>query len=241
MESVQVVSYLQLYDAKIPGNVQSFLSFFDEITSFEVLPAEQWTDELMYDPENVPKSINFQQAGHDSALLVHNLGSLFYIMVAYVGLYAFYFLVVWPLTRLCPKIEKVTDKLKYFLLWNGAMRLFTESYMQITMFTFLNLKEYEWDSDFTIVVLSDVLAIVSLVMVTLLPIALLIFFACNISKWSNEGFARRHGAFLDGADLDLEFNQWIVLLIPLSYFLRRLLMSLTLVFWIDFIWGQLFI
>ena len=203
MESVQVVSYLQLYDAKIPGNVQSFLSFFDEITSFEVLPAEQWTDELMYDPENVPKSINFQQAGHDSALLVHNLGSLFYIMVAYVGLYAFYFLVVWPLTRLCPKIEKVTDKLKYFLLWNGATRFFIESYIQIALFSILNLKEFDWDSDFTRIALSDVLAIVLVAVIVLLPIALLVFFACNISRWNDEGFARRNGAFLDGADLNL--------------------------------------
>lgn len=77
-------------------------------------------------------------------------------------------------------------------------------------------------------------------MIILLPIALLIYFACNISRWNDEGFARRNGAFLDGVDLDLEFNQWIVLLVPLSYFLRRLIMSLTLVFWMDFFWGQIF-
>ena len=54
IEGIQIVSYLPLYDAKIPGNVQSFLNFFDEMTSFEVLPAEEWTDELLYSPESVP-------------------------------------------------------------------------------------------------------------------------------------------------------------------------------------------
>ena len=129
VEGVQVVNYLQLYDAKTPGNVQTFLNYFDEITSFEVFPAEKWTDGMLYNPESVPVSINFQQAGHDSALLVHNLGSLFYVLIGMVCLYAFYFLVVWPLTRLCPKIKKATDKLKHFLLWQGVTRLFVESYI----------------------------------------------------------------------------------------------------------------
>ena len=54
IEGIQIVSYLPLYDAKIPGNVQAFLNFFDELTSFEVFPAEEWTDELLYNPESVP-------------------------------------------------------------------------------------------------------------------------------------------------------------------------------------------
>ena len=119
------------------------------------------------------------------------------------------------------------------------MRFFIESYMQITLLTLLNLKEYEWDTLVTITALSNVLAIISLVVVILLPVALTIFFACNMAKWRDEQFTRRNGAFLEGADLEREDSQWIVLLIPLTYFLRRLLMSLTLVFWIDFIWGQI--
>ena len=241
VESVQVVAYLQLFAAKIPGNVQTFLSFFMEITEFEVLPAEKWTEQMMYDPESVAPSINFQQAGHDSALLVPNLGSLFYIMLGYVGLYVFYFFVVWPLTKLCPKVKKVTDKLKNFLLWNGSIRFFIESYIQITLFTVLNLKAFEWDADWTLISLSHVLAIVSMAVVTLLPIALIIYYACNINKWWDEKFCESKGAFLEGTDLDRMFDQWIVLLVPLSYFLRRLFMSFTLVFWIDFLWGQLFI
>lgn len=71
--------------------------------------------------------------------MVNNLGSLFYIMIAYVGLYALYFLVLWPLTIVFPKIEKFTDKIKYFLFWNGAIRFFIESYIQVTLFALLNL------------------------------------------------------------------------------------------------------
>ena len=34
-------------------------------------------------------------------------------------------------------------------------------------------------------------------------------------------------------------SQWVVLLVPLSYFLRRIAMCLCLVFWIEFFWGQI--
>ena len=239
VESLQVVSHLHLFDVKTPGNVQSFMVFFNEITDFEVLPAEEWTDSMLYAPESVPPSLNFQQAGHDSSLFLPNLGSMFYIMLAYVGLYVFYFLVVWPLAKCSPKIERFSAKLKDFLLWNGTMRFFIESYMNITLFTLLNIKEYTWNDAFSLITISDVLAIVSLVITILLPAALLVFFACSISKWEDEGFARRNGTFFQGGDLEREHTQWIVLLIPLSYFVRRLLLSLTLVFWINFIWGQI--
>ena len=239
IEGIQIVSYLQLFNAKIPANVQTFLGFFDEITSFEVLPAEEWTDEMLYAPESVPPSINFQQAGHDSTLVVKNLGSTFYIWIGIMCLFGFYFLVLWPLRSLCPKVEKKTAKLRNLLFWGGTSRFFIESYMQITLYTLLNLKEFEWDTDFPLITLSDVFAIVSLAAIVTLPIVLVIFLACNMDKWDDKEFAARNGALLDGADLDRESSQWIVLLIPMSYFLRRMLMCLTLVFWIDFIWGQL--
>ena len=156
-----------------------------------------------------------------------------------MGLYGFYFLVLYCLIRLCPKVEKITNKLKNFLFWGGTSRFFIESYIQIALFTLLNLKEFEWDTNFTLITLSNVLAIVSVAVLVILPIALIIFLACNIGKWDDEEFARRNGALLEAGDLDRDFNQWIVLLIPLAYFLRRILMCLTLVFWIDFIWGQL--
>ena len=146
---------------------------------------------------------------------------------------------LWPLGSICPKVEKRTVKFRNLLFWGGTSRFFIESYVQITLYTLLNLKEFEWDKDFPLITLSDVLSIVSLAAIVTLPIVLVIFLACTMAKWSDGEFAARNGALLDGADLDREFNQWLVLLIPMSYFLRRMLMCLTLVFWIDFIWGQL--
>lgn len=59
IEGIQVASFMPLFDVKTPGNVQAFLEFFDVITSFEVLPAEEWNNEVFYDVESVPRSLNF--------------------------------------------------------------------------------------------------------------------------------------------------------------------------------------
>ena len=160
-------------------------------------------------------------------------------MLGWVGLYGFYLLVVWPLTYLCPGITKNTAKLKDFLFWAGTSKFFVESYVQITLMTLLHIKDYEWDTDFSVITLSSVLTICFMAMILILPIALVSYLACNMSKWFDEKFLGKHGALLDNADLDRESEQWIVLLIPVAYFLRRLLMCVTLVFWTDFIWGQL--
>ena len=59
IEGIQVASFVQLFEVKTPGNVQAFLEFFEQITSFEVLPSEEWNNEVFYDVESVPRSLNF--------------------------------------------------------------------------------------------------------------------------------------------------------------------------------------
>ena len=43
---------------------------------------------------------------------------------------------------------------------------------------------------------------------------------------------------LDGTDIESTKSQWIILLIPISFFIRRLAFCLTVVFWLEFLWGQ---
>ena len=119
------------------------------------------------------------------------------------------------------------------------MRLLIEGYMDIIMATCLQLKHYNWDGDIAVNVTSHIAAIFFLVTGVVMPIGLIIYFACNISKWNKKAFAERNGALLEGVDLERKEIRWIVLLVPVFFFLRRLLMGLTLIFWSDFLWGQI--
>ena len=126
-----------------------------------------------------------------------------------------------------------------YIYWNGSMRLLIEGYMDIVMTTCLNLKFFEWDGDVAVNVTSHTVAIFFFVAAMVLPVMLIVYFACKINKWNDETFQARNGTLLDGVDLERKEVKWIVLLVPTCFFLRRLLMSLTLVFWSKFIWGQI--
>ena len=138
----------------------------------------------------------------------------------------------------CPKMQKHVDSLGSYLYWTGSMRLFVEGYMDIALFTFMNLKHVEWDSEVAVNVASTLAASFLLVIIVVLPVAVLIYVACKRQAWNDEAFRERNEAILDGIDLERNETQWVGLLIPMAYFLRRLLMSLTLVFWAKFFWGQ---
>ena len=62
----------------------------------------------------------------------------------------------------------------------------------------------------------------------------------NTKKWNEKVFKERYGSLIDGADTELKSGHLVVLFIPLTYFLRRLIFCICLVFWIEFLWGQVF-
>ena len=59
LNSMQVVQYMSLFDAKTPGNIIAFISFFEVITSFKLLDFEEIIESQMYIPEEDPFSLNF--------------------------------------------------------------------------------------------------------------------------------------------------------------------------------------
>ena len=81
------------------------------------------------------------------------------------------------------------------------MRLLIEGYMDIVMAACLNLKHFEWDGEVAANVTSHFIAIFLIVAAVVLPVLMIIYFACNIAKWNNEAFQERNGALLDGANL----------------------------------------
>ena len=99
IEGLQVVSYMPLFDLKIPGNVHGFISFFADLANFEILDTEAFTNEMGYYPEMDPFNLNFQNAGFVNNLVISNLGSLFYFGVGILILTAIkfnlYLLVKW--------------------------------------------------------------------------------------------------------------------------------------------------
>ena len=235
IEGVQVTVALPLFDVKTPGNVQTFLEGLENLASFDLIP-ESYTQWWMFIPESEALSLNFQQAGYDTELLIPNLGTLFYLLVFQLCLYGLHFIML-IIARSCPKLKKATQILGNYIYWNGSLRLMIEGYMDIVMATCLNLSHFEWNGDVAVNVTSHTVAVFFFVAAVVFPVCLIIYLACNMARWNDEAFQARNGTLLDGVNLERKEVKWIVLLVPASFFMRRLLMVMTLVFWTKFIWG----
>lgn len=112
-----------------------------------------------------------------------------------------------------------------------------EAYIEFTMFSFLNYKEMIWPDGLEAVKLSNWLAIALVICTVILPVFLFFWMCFNRKNWGEEVFQAKYGSYLDGNDNEKPEKQWIILITVSIFFLRRMLLCLTLVFWNEFLWG----
>ena len=113
-----------------------------------------------------------------------------------------------------------------------------EGYFDFVLCALLNLKELDWSNDFPMVTTCNIIAIIFIVLCCVLPIFILIQYARKVDDWNREEFKARYGTLLENSNLEYKGSKWLVLLVPLSYFVRRLILCLVLVFWVDIFWPQ---
>ena len=247
IEQLQVVSYQQLLKTKLPGNVVAFLDYFEEIVIMSPpFSLEEFTESWAKFPESaIDIQANFESADIDSQFLIPNLENMLYYIAVYVALYVIYFLLR-PLFYLGEKGKKIIDYLGRHLFWSGSLRFYIESYLVMTLFALLNLrsldwmKNLDWSEGYKAMVANDILVVTLAIVSILLPVLVIVHSACNHKRWNDESYKRRHGTLLTGLDLNkahYKESQWVIILTPAAFFVRRFILSCLLVFIDDFFWG----
>ena len=72
LNSLQIVELVGLFNIKQPGNMSAFSKFFSHITQVKLIDTESILSENMYIPEQDPHTLNFQNAGFTSVLMIMN-------------------------------------------------------------------------------------------------------------------------------------------------------------------------
>ena len=139
IEGLQIVCHMGLFKMKSPGNVNAFNEFFAELASFNVIDTATVTNDFFYFPEMDAISLNFQNAGYETNLLVPSLGTLFYIIVGQTSL-VFVHMLLYLVAAAIPKTGVLRNKVSAYLYWNGSIRFMMESYMDIVLFSFMNVE-----------------------------------------------------------------------------------------------------
>ena len=239
INGLQVVESLGLFDAKVPGNVSTFLDSFGKLSSFEILNTENWGLNLMYLPEVEAFSLVFESAGFSSVYIIVLLGTLFVTTILLIVL-VFVDVVLKLLGRKFYKVaqfrEKTTQKILY---WNLLIRYFMEVYINFAMCSMINLARLDWDTELTAVNFSNFFALLIMISTIVCPPIMVVHALKNFHAWQDPAYHAKSGALLEGLYLDFkdyEENEWVVILVPISYFLRRFLLCIALICAHDIFW-----
>ena len=238
LEGLQVIYHLPLFKVKSPGNVNAFNNFFSEVGGFDYVEVVDYTRYYLYFPETDAVTLNFQMAGYESHFAISNLGFLFYIFAAHFVLAPFV-LILHLLGKKFPKVRPVSDKAFHYLFWGGSIRLFMEGYLDFCTFALMNIKALDWETQLPAVTFSNYVAIFLVFLACFLPVFVLVYYICRMHVWHTEEFQERWGFILEDLAIDRKDAKWVIILLPLSFLLRRLAFSLVLVFWYEFLWGQI--
>lgn len=238
IEGLQVVCHMPLFNIKSPGNVNAFNDFLADLAFLNIFDTSSFTNDIFYFPEMDPLGLNFANAGFDTSLLIPSLGTLFFMLLGQIQLMLVHLLLI-CLAKAIPKTTRVRDKVSTYLYWNGSIRFMMEAYIDLCLFTLTNLKELNWREPIFGILASNTLSIILIVLLTVLPIFLIYFFVKNALNWTNVNFLGKYGALLEGTDRKRHTKKWIIVLIPASFFARRITMCLCIVFFDAFLVGQI--
>ena len=94
----------------------------------------------------------------------------------------------------------------------------------------------DWSGYFTFVSMNNWTAIILITIALVSTLLLFIVYMYHINDLRSENFRKRYAAIVDGLVIKTK-NSWLIIMFPLTFFLRRLLMCFTIVFWVEFFWG----
>ena len=114
-----------------------------------------------------------------------------------------------------------------------------EAYLEFCLFALLNLSALSWPEGLESVSVSNWLAILLTALTVAIPVGLGILMCYNRRRWSDEDYSAKYGSYFDGMQSDNEELRAIILFYVCIFFARRMTLCLTLVYWQEFLWGQL--
>ena len=128
------------------------------------------------------------------------MGFPLYIVLGYMTLIVIYFLLyLVSLKMKCKCMVKVVKFVRYYLFWNGLIRMYMEIYFGMALASVLNMHTVDWESPFEWVQVSNSAGLVGLILIAALPIAVFVpIYFRKRALWSDEEFKKTYGALLEG-------------------------------------------
>lgn len=149
-------------------------------------------------PEDAAFSLGFEQSGYESKLFASNASFIIWLYISHLGLLILIYGPILLINRRTGRLSWLKHKLGNYFHWNGLIRLFMETSLEMAITTFLGLYFFEADSLFAFVKYSNVMTMISLVLLIVTPIILLVLYYRNFAILANPSFKAKYSTALAG-------------------------------------------
>jgi len=219
-----------LNNIAFPGNVAFLYSYLLKIASFDFLPTDDIYDWLFEFKSSEPVTEKFGALGYETKYFVKNMGTVFIVgVILAILLVLTLFLYVLNAIFNLSVTDKVANWMYRMVCWNQILRFLIESYMLIALSCCINLTEFTFGDSGSRA--SSISTVVGMILIIFLPFFVLYFMHKKFAELNNEEVKSRFGAIYEGLDLD---KGRAVILVRLFFFFRRLMISLTVTYLMDY-------
>ena len=223
-----------------PSNANYMNSAIISVTTFDIFDTHEYIDlEIFVDPIMEAFNSSFEAFGFGSLLVWVNGSVLNWVFIFNLFLLLILGIVVFVNKR-TGRLQWTRNKLQGHLIMNPLIVLFLEAFLEISIFATLNLYTWDWNTDFESVMVSHIMAIFYAVFLTCGSFFLLTLYMRNIKIWNDEdAFVGKYDAAISNANVDMLRQQGMVMAIPVMFFARRIVLTITVIFMQEFLTGHL--
>ena len=241
----QISVFLPLLSSILfPSNAAALNSVIISIATFDMVDTNEYFDKHIFEyPEETPFNKAFERFEYESSLIIVNIS-----IIVWTYLF-FWFLCFINGIFFCVRKTSggrvgnyCNNKLSSYLMWGTLIRLFMESFLDIVMFSILNVHQIDWSGAFHSVTISNGFAIGYMTLFAVIAPFLFILYCRNRGIWQNMTvFGKKYGAALDDANLEKNGPRKMILLWLFIFFVRRFGLAISAVLFPDFLVGHVLI
>ena len=142
------------------------------------------------------------------------------------------------LSTCCSPISRIDQFLRSYVFFNGSIRLFMEAYLDMMLFALLNLVESPRLDFIASVKASHYLSIAVVILSLAIPVMLIVHICSHRERLSEDKLHMKVGSLILGSKSKSKRQPKTTIVVPIVFFARRITVVLTLIYWQEFLWGQ---
>ena len=188
---------------------------------------------MTWEDEGSPLSTNFEQCGFETTWFLRNSSTTIWIYCLQIVVFLVYLLIKAIYER-CGRLQALQRTLAGYLFYNGIIRLFTETFLDLYVTSLLNIVAVDWKTSSAMTRASNVTAVGVFTLWNLAVLFLAVLYARNFDKINAKS---NYSALLSGTKLDGERKTKWNLLLPAFLFGRRICFTLGVLLIRHFLWA----